>query len=209
MNTTTIERTDHEERTAQPAATGDVPPTAQCRRRRQRRGPRRLFAGVLAMLTAATAFATTAPDVAEAASPYRQISCTRLAGSGTYSNPYRIGTITQPTIVVGCRPLTSGRGFNTRYFSFDFRRQPSAGSAVMTYYQRRNASESGVHPRISSGPWTVKNSLSARYWRSGSLEGFYHLTRDLRPGQYRVGAEKLRSPLSSLQTASYNILIVP
>ena len=146
----------------------------------------------------------------EAAASIRYLDCRSLAGTGSYSDPKRVGAITQTTIVTNCPPLTSGSGFNVRYFSFALNQRPTAQSYVMTYYQRSSSAESGVHPRLAWGAITVKNSLSAKYYRSGSLEAFYHTMGDLwAGGSWRLGAEKLSSPLGSLRTAPYNIAFVP
>ena len=174
---------------------------------------RRPFSAALRLpfaVTAVLAITLLAPSGREAAAqtPVRYLDCRSLAGAGAYANPLRVGAITQTTIVRNCPPLTSGTGFNVRYFSFSLPRTPSSGSYVMTMYN--SATGSGVHPRLAWGASTVKGSLSSKYYRNGQTEGFYHSMADLWAGDaWRVGAEKLSSPLGSLQTAPYSVVFQP
>ena len=158
---------------------------------------------------ASVATSAAVPKGAAAAEGVRYLDCRSLAGAGSYSSPKWVGAITQPTVVYGCPPLTSGAGFNVRYFAFSLPRNPSADSFVMTYYES-GAAGSGVHPRLASGASTVKRSSSAQYYSDAKIKGFYHAMADLwAGGSWRLGAEKLSSPLGSTQTASYNIVFVP
>jgi hypothetical protein len=167
-----------------------------------------LAAAGLALAGAGTA--TAAPQAHTASSiAARTISCGSLSGSGSYANPYVIGRVTGPTVVAGCAPLRSGAGYTVRYFSFQFAAPPSARSAVGTRY-RPTAGRSGVHPRVASGPVTIKRSLGATYFEGHGYQGFGHTFSDVRgTGPWRLGAEKLSSPLGSLITASYDVVIVP
>lgn len=57
---------------------------------------------------------------------------------------------------------------------------------------------------------TVKHSLDADFMRLGDLEGFAHATAGLlAEGTWLLGAEKLSSPLGSLVTEKFNVVIVP
>jgi hypothetical protein len=160
-----------------------------------------------ATMTIAPAAASAAPTTPAAARAPRTLDCRYLSGAGTYSNPKWIGSITDVTYVVNCPPLRSGAGYNVVYFSFSMPRTPSSGSAVMTYYQRGTGS--GIHPRLAWGATTVRGSLAAYYYLDSTYEGFYHSMGGLSAGTWRLGAEKLSSPLGSTVTAWYNILLVP
>ncbi len=154
-------------------------------------------------------FGVRADNPAIAAANVDSFDCTSMAGSGSYARPLRIGRVTRPTIVLDCPGLTSGRGFNVRYFSFSLPDRPTTESAVATHYLSAGNGLSGVHPRVAAGPRTVKHSLDAHYFNDGTYEGFYHVLADLTAGTYRLGAEKLSSPLASIETDSFNVIIIP
>jgi hypothetical protein len=165
-------------------------------------------------LVAAVAAAALSLLLAEASSggpgpPIRTIACSSLAGTGSYADPLRIGTVTRQTLIRGCAPLRSGAGFNVRYFLVGFARRPSRDAAVMTYYEPGGAGVSGVHPRVALGASTVRHSAEAMPYVDGRYRGFYLRLRGLGPGTYRLGAEKLSSPLGSIVTARFHIAIVP
>jgi hypothetical protein len=164
---------------------------------------------VLAPLLLATLTVAGPADAAAAPSP-RYLDCAALPGAGTYANPSVIGSITMPTVVQNCPPLASGAAYAVRYFRFNLPKQPSASSAVLTYYQLRTTAQSGVHPCLLWSPWTVKDSLGTGYQDAKGYKGFYHPMSDLWAGTgWLIGAEKLSSPLGSVQTAPYNVLLTP
>lgn len=164
---------------------------------------------VLAFLAPLLATLTVAQPASAAASP-RYLNCAALPGVGSFANPRIIGSITVPTVVQNCPPLTSGAANAVRYFRFNLPRQPSGNSAVLTYYQLRVAGQSGVHPRLVWAPWTVKGSMGTAYLDARGYKGFYHPMGDLWSGSgWLLGAEKLTSPLGSVQTAPYNVLVTP
>jgi hypothetical protein len=165
-----------------------------------------LLAGAV---TVGAAMATPVASAAPATQEIRSIDCSSLLGAGSYSNPKRVGAITQVTIVYDCPPLTSGRPFNVTYFAFALPGQPTPDAGVLTSYAA-GSRDSGVHPRLAWGAQTTKGSLSAAYYNDGQFEGFYHSMNDLWAGNaWLVGAEKLSSPLGSLQTAWYTVTFVP
>ncbi|WP_157546799.1 hypothetical protein [Hamadaea tsunoensis] len=175
-----------------------------------RRSPvlRRLAMGVAA-LGVAIAGTVASATPAEAATT-RYLNCATLAGSGSYSNPKLLGTISVRTVVQNCPALSSGSGYNLRYFKFTLPRGASGSSLALTYYHRTSSSQSGVHPRIANGAYTVRSAASSRYYQDSYYQGFYQALYGLPAGSnYRLGAEKLSSPLGSVRTAPFNILIVP
>jgi hypothetical protein len=170
-------------------------------------------AAALALLLAVPASAGATPVATAAAgttpATAGSLDCGSLSGSGSYGDPSRIGTVSGPVVISGCSPLRSGAGLAVRYFSFDLAAAPSSSSLVLTRY-RPGAGPTGVHPRLSSGPRTLKGSRQARFVRSGGYEGFAHTLADVAgTGPWRVGAEKLSSPLGSTVTSPYDVVIVP
>lgn len=144
----------------------------------------------------------------------KQIPCADLDGSGSYSDPFDIGTIRQPTIVVDCPNLAAGKGFNNRYFSFRLERDPSFKSFVGTYMRLTRDAMSSVHPRIiaESGAILLRSSGDG-YWvgdpgTPGDV-GRYIPISSLSSGRYRIGVEKLDSVVRSLKTPEFSILITP
>jgi hypothetical protein len=153
-------------------------------------------------------FSAIAVRPAEAAAAVR-VSCNALPGSGSYSDPLRLGTISGTVIAVGCPPLTSGAPFNRRYFSFSTTRTAGQNSVAGSRFTLTREASSAVHPRLSSGPWTVMRS-SDGFWTgtSPNFTGRYLPLAGLRAGAYRLGVEKLRSPLSSLSTPSFDVIVI-
>ncbi len=137
------------------------------------------------------------------------VSCRSLAGSGSYSDPLRLGTVRGTVVAVGCPPLTSGAGYNHRYFIFSTVRTAARNSAAGARFQL-SGNLSAVHPRLASGPVTVLRSLQHGFWTgsASNLTGRYLPLGGLNPGTYRLGVEKLRSPLSSLSTSWFDAVIV-
>ncbi|MFD6984038.1 hypothetical protein ACFWAX_25510, partial [Streptomyces sp. NPDC059956] len=140
---------------------------------------------------------------------FQHIACESLSGTGSYADPLRIGPVSTPLWVFGCPPLRSGVGYNVRYFSFEYLQPPLEGSFVATVYAPSGTGPTGVHPRLSSGAVTVKQSLDAEFIRLGDREGFAHATAGLHAGTWRLGAEKLSSPLAALATEAFDVVIVP
>lgn len=156
------------------------------------------------------ALASSLVDVrpAEATSAVR-VRCTSLSGSGSYSDPLRLGTISGTVVAVGCPPLTSGAGYNHRYFSFSTTGTAGSDSFAGTRFTLTQNAASAVHPRLSSGAWTIMRS-SDGFWTgtSPNFTGRFLPLAGLRAGQYRLGVEKLRSPLSSLTTPSFDVVVI-
>ncbi|MDN0200713.1 hypothetical protein [Streptomyces sp. S.PNR 29] len=141
---------------------------------------------------------------------FQDIPCNSLQGSGTYSDPLRLGSVGRPIFLSECPPLRSGVGYNVRYFSFEYEQNPSQDSFAGTFYMVSGTGASGVHPRMSLNGVTMRHSLDAKFTRLGDLEGFAHATAGLpAEGTWRLGAEKLSSPLGSLVTEEFNVVIVP
>jgi hypothetical protein len=167
---------------------------------------RRVVAVVLAAVLVAVAGALAPAAPASAAVT---LDCRRLPGSGGYADPLRIGAVTQPVVVMNCPPLTAGTGFAVRYFSFVLTARASVSGIALTYYLPGGPALSGVHPRLIRPPYTLKKSSAAFYTSSAGLEGFYQPIGDVGAGGFLLGAEKLSSPLGSLRTVPFNVLIKP
>ena len=163
---------------------------------------RQVFLGSMIALTAICILSSGASAQSE---PW-VIECSELSGSGSYSDPYILGNLDGVVAVRNCAPLSSGRGFNTRYFLFSISHPLGAVSEVGTWYSA--SGPSGVHPRLAaSNGFTLATSLSNGYWWSDDprFEGRWLNITGLQPGTYRFGAEKLSSPLMSTVTAPYDI----
>jgi hypothetical protein len=131
-------------------------------------------------------------------------SCGGLSGNGSYSNPHPIGTVSGTTRLSGCARLTSGDPFDVEYFSLSISATPGPGSRVGARFVT-SGNESAVHPRLvrKDGGVTVLKSADGFSDASGrwlSIAG-------IAPGAYILGFEKLRSPLSSLETSTYDVEI--
>ncbi|WP_371785402.1 hypothetical protein [Streptosporangium subroseum] len=155
-------------------------------------------ASARAMSTSATASATSVTTV----------NCRSLRGSGSYSDPLRLGTVRGTVVATGCPALTSGSGNVYRYFIFSTVRTAGRGSAAGARF-RLTGNLSAVHPRLASGPVTVLRSMQHGFWtgRSPNFTGRYLPIGGLYAGTYRLGVEKLRSPLSSLSTPRFDVVI--
>jgi hypothetical protein len=95
------------------------------------------------------------------------------------------------------------------YFAFSLPNEPTPDAAVGTFYAAGSA-DSGVHPRLAWGPQTQKGAAQSQYYSDGQVEGFSQSMSDLWAGNgWRLGAEKLSSPLGSLQTAWYSVTFIP
>ena len=152
-----------------------------------------------------------------AAGTLRTISCSSLPGAGTYSNPFRIGAVTTTTVVTDCAPLTSGSGFNTRYFSFTLTQSAPSGSAVGMITTLTPTAQSAVHPGLinPTNGWVIADSMSEGFWigqyptigRFLNISPLQRYNIALPAGAWVLRASKLDSPLRSLTTPSYHVVI--
>ncbi|OIJ63578.1 hypothetical protein [Streptomyces mangrovisoli] len=169
--------------------------------------------GVAATLALAIV-GTAAPDASAATYRY---DCRRLAGAGSYSSPFQLGNVTGRTVVaVNCPPLTSGVPYNHRYFAFTLTRAARVPSLVGATFQLNSAQSSAVNPSLSRGPVTWLHTSAGIWTRdrsTGALNGRYLPLAPypgggvLPAGTYRVDMQKLRSPLSSLSTPWFNVVV--
>ncbi|GII85083.1 hypothetical protein Ssi03_30730 [Sphaerisporangium siamense] len=169
---------------------------------------RRAFGTVLGSLAlAAGSLAATGAQPAHASSAI-VVGCGALYGSGSYSDPLRLGTVRGTLIVTGCAPLTSGTPYNRRYFIFAMG-TPGANAVAGARFRLTGSQNAAVHPRLASGAWTVRTSSSHGFWTGDSpnFTGRWLPLRGLSSGTYRLGVEKLRSPLSSYSTPRFDIVI--
>jgi hypothetical protein len=157
-------------------------------------------------LVALLLMAIVAPAVQAQTAPL-QIDCNRLSGTGSFSSPLWIGRIDRTTIVVNCPRLSSGNGFNSRYYAFDLARPAAYGTYVGTMFIITPDAQSSVHPRLASPSGiTLMTSMSNGFWYSSPPWTFrlFHIV-GLPAGRYLLGVEKLDSPLGSLQTPPFNL----
>ena len=147
----------------------------------------------------------------------QSLDCSRLQGAGTYANPFIIGTVDRTTVVVGCPSLSSGRGFNTRYFQFGLPHTAPQGSAIGMTYTLTPNERSAVHPGLIN-PHTgvvLADTLTDGFWvgnppsqgRFVSINPLNRFQQPLPAGQWILRASKIDSPLRSLQTPPYNVVI--
>lgn len=155
------------------------------------------------------ALAVLAGAPAPAAQGQGAFPCAGLPGAGSFANPLHIGAIGQTTVLTGCSSLSSGSGFSSRYYSFDLVRPAPGGAVVATSFVPVPAAQSAVHPRLAAangmtlltsrrdGAWAEQPPAQIRYLPIGGLA----------PGRYLLGVEKIDSPLRSLQTPHFDLLI--
>lgn len=155
-----------------------------------------------------------APQSQAQTSAFVQVPCSRFAGSGSYSDPVRIGLVNRPAIIVGCPRLTSGRPFNVRYYLIGLPANRTANAAAGAFFDLAPGEISAVHPRLVAlnGVTLLRSSVDG-FWVGnpnayGRVGRFIPLTR-VPGGTYRLGVEKLDSPLRSVQTPNFNIVIIP
>lgn len=154
------------------------------------------------------------PAAPEATGSFVQIACSNLRGSGSYSDPVVIGVVRQPTLVSNCPRLRSGSPYNRRYFSITLQRAASAEGAAGAVVVTTADAVSAVHPRLAStGGVTLLTSLRDGYWIGnpnvlGEI-GRYLPLAGLEAGTYYLGVEKLDSPVRSLQTPNFDLVIIP
>lgn len=138
------------------------------------------------------------------------LDCANFFGSGSFSDPVWLGTIDQTTVITGCPALSSGAGFNSRHYGFDLAVTAPSTAFVAT----------AVVP-VPGAISTVQSELvDANGFILGSsfLNGYpieqppWHISvlpiGGLAPGRYAVVAEKIDSPLRSLLTPTFDIMIV-
>ncbi|MFI1509473.1 hypothetical protein [Streptomyces sp. NPDC020597] len=176
--------------------------------------PLRKVAAVVTATTAAAAMTLALAPSASAAT-YRY-DCRRLAGAGSYSNPLALGNVTGRTVVaVNCPPLTSGAGYANRYFSFTLTRPARVPSYAGASFVLNRSQKSAVNPSLARGPYTILRT-SAGLWtydRSGVFNGRYLPLAPLPgggvlpAGTYRLNMQKLDSPLRSLSTPWFNVVV--
>ena len=176
--------------------------------------PLRKVAAVVTAVTAAAAM-TLALAPPAAAATYRY-DCRRLAGAGTYGSPLALGDVTGRTVVaVNCPPLTSGAGYANRYFSFTLTRPARVPSYAGASFVLNRTQKSAVNPSLARGPYTILHT-SAGLWtydRSGVFNGRYLPLAPLPDGgvlpagTYRLNMQKLDSPLRSLSTPWFHVVV--
>jgi len=139
-----------------------------------------------------------------------QINCASLNGAGTFANPKWLGSVDRTIKVVGCPGLSSGAGFNSRYYAFDLTRSAPVNSIIGPAFMLTQNAQSAVHPRLAlpSG-FTLLTSMAQGQWYSQPPWLIRYLPiGNLPAGRYWLGVEKLDSPLRSLQTPNFDLLIV-
>jgi hypothetical protein len=145
---------------------------------------------------------------------FRQTPCSKLRGSGAFSDPIEIGLVTQPTQVTDCERLSSGPSFNHRYYRFTFRQDAGSEAVAGAVVRTTRTARSAVHPRLATPRGrTLLTSRRNGYWEGdpnalGRVGRFLPLS-GLSAGTYILGVEKLDSPLRSTQTNPFSIVIVP
>ncbi|MFF0577685.1 hypothetical protein [Streptosporangium saharense] len=164
--------------------------------------------GLTALLALAAQPLASPATASETGASAVTVNCRSLPGSGSFSNPLRLGVVRGTVVAVGCPPLSSGAGYVSRYFLFSTARTAGRGSVAGARF-RLSGNLSAVHPRLASGAVTVLRSTQHGFWTGSSpnFTGRYLPIAGLNPGTYRLGVEKLRSPLSSLSTPYFDIVI--
>ncbi|MFF3944615.1 hypothetical protein ACFYYN_07300 [Streptomyces sp. NPDC001902] len=151
------------------------------------------------------------PDGAPAGGP-RTTSCDALPGSGTFTDPLQLGVVDGPVVAEGCAPLTPGSPFNARYFSFTLPAAPGADAHAGPSFALTQDALGPVYPAVVlPGGWVLKHSLGSGYWTGTEpwFTGRYQPIADLAPGTYILRTEKLDSPLHSLTTPAYDVVVDP
>lgn len=148
----------------------------------------------------------------------RQIAFSELQGSGSWSDPLIIGPVSKPTMIVNCPPLASGTYLNKsyifRYFKITLENPPTAQAAIGAVVRPTGNVISAVHPRLASlRGLTLLRSSADGFWvgnpESDEMFGRYIPLAGIEPGTYMLGVEKMDSPLRSVQTPAFTLLIVP
>lgn len=150
---------------------------------------------------------------------FTEIAFASLQGSGTYSNPIIVGSVTKPTIITGCPGLSSGRTLSGRnltvmYYRIILPQPPSENARAGAIVVPGGSEVSAVHPRITGpgGVVLLRSSANGFWIEEPNTEkpfGRFIPLAGLEPGTYMLSMEKLDSPLRSTQTPSYTIVIIP
>ncbi|MFD5794634.1 hypothetical protein ACFWIO_14030 [Streptomyces diastatochromogenes] len=138
--------------------------------------------------------------------------CGSLAGSGTFTDPLQLGVVDGLVTARNCAPLTSGSPFNVRYFSFTLSGTPGTDAHAGASFTLTQDALGPVYPAIvQPNGWVLKHSLGSGYWTGTEPDftGRYQQISDLAPGTYILRTEKLDSPLHSLSTPSYDVVVDP
>lgn len=136
--------------------------------------------------------------------------CGSLAGSGTFTDPLQLGVVDGLVTARDCAPLTSGSPFNVRYFSFTLSGTPGTNAHAGASFTLTQDALGPVYPAIvQPNGWVLKHSLGSGYWTGTEPDftGRYQEISDLAPGTYILRTEKLDSPLHSLSTPSYDVVV--
>ncbi|MFE1312928.1 hypothetical protein [Streptomyces sp. NPDC058755] len=136
--------------------------------------------------------------------------CGSLAGSGTFTDPLQLGVVDGLVTARDCAPLTSGSPFNVRYFSFTLPGTPGTNAHAGASFTLTQDALGPVYPAIvQPNGWVLKHSLGSGYWTGTEPDftGRYQEISDLAPGTYILRTEKLDSPLHSLSTPSYDVVV--
>ncbi|MFF4568655.1 hypothetical protein [Streptomyces sp. NPDC001410] len=136
--------------------------------------------------------------------------CGSLAGSGTFTDPLQLGVVDGLVTARDCAPLTSGSPFNVRYFSFTLPGTPGTNAHAGASFTLTQDALGPVYPAIvQPNGWVLKHSLGSGYWTGTEPDftGRYQKISDLAPGTYILRTEKLDSPLHSLSTPSYDVVV--
>ncbi|MFI6285801.1 hypothetical protein ACIBCM_13770 [Streptomyces sp. NPDC051018] len=139
------------------------------------------------------------------------MDCGSLPGSGTFSDPLRLGVAgVRPVVARGCQPLTPGSPFHVRYFSFTLVGTPGANAEAGASFTIDRDGIGPVYPAvIMPGGWILKPSLGSGYWTGTEpfFTGRYQAISDLKPGTYILSTEKMDSPFNSLTTPPYDVIV--
>jgi hypothetical protein len=143
------------------------------------------------------------------------IPCSNLRGAGSFNNPLVIGVVNRPVRITNCPRLQSGSAsLVSRYFRFSLQFPASTGSFVASGANLVPGAISAVHPNVSSpagfrlrtsaanGSWIGDPNRLGLVWRLVPLA-------NLPASTYVLGVEKQDSPLRSLQTPNFDIVINP
>ncbi|MGY4967129.1 hypothetical protein [Streptomyces sp. 900105245] len=140
------------------------------------------------------------------------VDCAGLAGSGTFTDPLRLGSLDGPVTARGCAPLTPGSPFNVRYFSFTLSGSPGSNAHAGASFTLTQDALGPVYPAIvQTNGWVLKHSLGSGYWTGTEPDftGRYQQIGDLAPGTYILRTEKLDTALHSMTTPSYDVVVDP
>lgn len=147
-------------------------------------------------------------------SGFVQVPCSAFRGSGSFSDPIHIGLVSRPAIITNCPRLSSGRGFNVRYYRISLPAHRSTGAVAGAVSSLVPGAKSAVHPRLATtNGFTLSTSSANGFWVGNPSVygpvGRYVPLGGVSGGTYILGFEKLDSPLRSLQTPDFNIMIIP